>query len=71
MLPRRSVKSHLVLGLLILVTVPGAVVTNWLVDLVEQIGALSLRELVIVEGAGISALISVVLYEMLITPWYP
>ncbi len=40
MLPRRA-KSDLVFGLLVLVTVPGTAVTNWLVDVVDQTGASS------------------------------
>jgi hypothetical protein len=69
MLPRRA-KSDLVFGLLVLVTVPGTAVTNWLVDVVDRTGASFLREVVIVEGAGITALIGVALYEVLIAPWH-
>jgi hypothetical protein len=69
MLPRRA-KSDLVVGLLVLVTVPGTAVTNWLVDVVDRTGASFLREVVIVEGAGITALIGVALYEVLIAPWH-
>ena len=69
MLPRRA-KSDLVFGLLVLVTVPGTAVTNWLVDVVDRTGASFLREVVIVEGAGITALIGVALYEVFIAPWH-
>jgi hypothetical protein len=69
MLPRRA-KSDLVVGLLVLVTVPGTAVTNWLVDVVDRTGASFLRDVVIVEGAGITALIGVALYEVLIAPWH-
>jgi len=69
MLPRRA-KSDLVFGLLVLVTVPGTAVTNWLVDVVDRTGASFLRDVVIVEGAGITALIGVALYEVLIAPWH-
>jgi hypothetical protein len=69
MLPRRA-KSDLVFGLLVLVTVPGTAVTNWLVDVVDRTGASFLRDVVIVEGAGITALIGVALYEAFIAPWH-
>ncbi len=69
MLPRRA-KSDLVFGLLVLVTVPGTAVTNWLVDVVDRTGASFLHEVVIVEGAGITALIGVALYEVFIAPWH-
>ena len=58
MLPRRA-KSDLVFGLLVLVTVLGTAITNWLVDVVDQTGGSFFHEVVIVEGTGITALIGV------------
>ena len=69
MLPRRA-KSDLVFGLLALVTVLGTAVTYWLVDVVDRTGTSFVHEIVIVEGAGLTALIGVLLYEVFIAPWH-
>jgi hypothetical protein len=70
MLPRRAM-SDLVVGLLVLVTVLGTALTNWLVDVVDQTSASFLHDLVVGAGAGLAAFVGVALYELLIAPWHP
>jgi hypothetical protein len=70
MLPRRAM-SDLVVGLLVLVTVLGTALTNWLVDVVDQTGGSFLHDLVVGAGAGLAAFVGVALYELFIAPWHP
>jgi hypothetical protein len=63
MLPRRAI-SDLIFVLLALVTLLGAGLTNWLVNVIEQIGASFLHNFVIQAGASITAFVGVGLYEL-------